>query len=52
MGKGKGEVDFWVDVIKKGQLIFEIHNLTNFEAKMIFLRLKKKLPKAVSIITT
>ncbi len=33
MGKGKGDPDFWVDVVKRGRMIFELEGVTEELAK-------------------
>mgnify|MGYP001359813826 CR=1 FL=1 len=33
MGKGKGDPDFWVDVVKRGRIIFELEGVTEDIAK-------------------
>jgi len=52
MGKGKGNVDFWCFLVKKGRLLFEINNKIVprgiiFKA---FSLVKKKLPGKSKII--
>jgi large subunit ribosomal protein L16 len=44
MGKGKGNVDFWVAKIKKGQILFEISGISLLEAKNILKSCSNKLP--------
>ncbi len=33
MGKGKGDPEFWVDVVKRGKIIFELEGVTEELAK-------------------
>jgi large subunit ribosomal protein L16 len=33
MGKGKGDPEFWVDVVKRGRIIFELEGVTEELAK-------------------
>lgn len=33
MGKGKGDPDFWVDVVKRGRMIFELEGVSEDIAK-------------------
>jgi len=44
MGKGKGNVDFWVSPIRSGQILFEISNIDYFIAKNLLEKAAKKLP--------
>lgn len=44
MGKGKGNISYWVAVIKKGQIIFEISGITYNKAKFLLNKSKTKLP--------
>ena len=38
MGKGKGEPDHWVAVIKEGTVLFELAGVTEEQAKLCFAR--------------
>lgn len=44
MGKGKGEPEFWVDVVKPGRVIYELEGVTVSEAKEAMRRAAHKLP--------
>ena len=44
MGKGKGSVEFWVAVVKRGTVIFEIAGLDEQEAKTVLRLAACKLP--------
>ncbi|WP_459556397.1 large ribosomal subunit protein uL16 [Lacunimicrobium album] len=44
MGKGKGEVDRWVAVIKPGAMLFEIAGASKDAAMACFARVSHKLP--------
>ncbi|MBS3818683.1 50S ribosomal protein L16 [bacterium] len=44
MGKGKGEPEFWVDVVKPGRVIYELEGVTISEAKEAMRRAAHKLP--------
>jgi len=44
MGKGKGEVDFWVVPVKSGQVCFEIGGVSEDVAKQALLRVAHKMP--------
>lgn len=44
MGKGKGNVEFWVAVVKRERVIFEISGLEEQEAKQVLRLAACKLP--------
>ena len=44
MGKGKGEPDHWVAVVKDGTVLFELAGVTEAQAKLCFARLAHKMP--------
>ncbi len=44
MGKGKGDVDSWVDVIKPGRILFEIEGVSEEVAREAFRLASYKLP--------
>lgn len=44
MGKGKGDLDHWVAVIKRGKVIFEISGVPEDFAKMVLRLVSFKLP--------
>ncbi len=44
MGKGKGNPEFWVAVVKPGRVIFEIEGVSKDIAKEAMLRASHKLP--------
>lgn len=44
MGKGKGNVDKWVCVVKRGRVICEISGVEESEAREILKKVKYKLP--------
>ena len=44
MGKGKGNVDRWVAVVKPGRILFELGGVTEEQAKEAFRRASSKLP--------
>lgn len=50
MGKGKGSISYWVAILKKGQIIFEISGVTNEKAKFLLNKSKTKLPIKTKII--
>ena len=51
MGKGKGQPEFWVAVIKPGTILFELDGLLEAYAKECFRLAASKLPMATSFIT-
>jgi large subunit ribosomal protein L16 len=44
MGKGKGNPEFWVCVVKPGRVLFEIEGVTSEVAKEVFTLAAHKLP--------
>ncbi len=44
MGKGKGDVDTWVDVIKPGRILFELEGVSEEVAREAFRLASYKLP--------
>ncbi len=44
MGKGKGDPAFWVDVVKRGRVIYEMSGLTKEEAKQAMKIAGDKMP--------
>jgi len=44
MGKGKGEPEFWVAIVKPGTVMFEVTGVDDFTAKKCLARLAHKLP--------
>ncbi|MDR1928711.1 MAG: 50S ribosomal protein L16 [Endomicrobium sp.] len=44
MGKGKGDPQFWVAVVKPGRILFEIEGISEIEAKKAFILASNKLP--------
>ena len=51
MGKGQGEPEFWVAVIKPGTILFELGGVTEQQAKICFARLAHKMPFKVRMIS-
>lgn len=51
MGKGKGNVEYWISKIKAGRILFELDNLSYIEAKNAFDSVKYKLPILTKFIT-
>ena len=44
MGKGKGDPEFWVDVIKPGRILYEVEGVTEGVAKEAMRLAAQKLP--------
>jgi large subunit ribosomal protein L16 len=44
MGKGKGDPEFWVDVIRPGKILFELEGIDLAEAKEAMRLAGHKLP--------
>ncbi len=51
MGKGKGEVENWVAVVKPGRVMFELSGVTPEEAKEIHRKVSCKLPIPTQLCT-
>ncbi|MDR4505281.1 MAG: 50S ribosomal protein L16 [Candidatus Scalindua sp.] len=50
MGKGKGEPDKWVAVVKPGTILYEIGGITEDIARQAFTRVAYKMPIKVRFI--
>ncbi|MDR0915549.1 MAG: 50S ribosomal protein L16 [Endomicrobium sp.] len=50
MGKGKGDVQYWVAVIKPGRILFEIEGISEIEAKKALQLASNKLPIHTKIL--
>lgn len=50
MGKGKGEPDHWVAVVKPGTILFELSGVTEDAARDCFARVAYKLPVNVRLV--
>jgi large subunit ribosomal protein L16 len=50
MGKGKGAVEDWVAVVRKGRIIFEVEGVTDEMAKRALTLAAAKLPLATQVI--
>jgi large subunit ribosomal protein L16 len=50
MGKGKGDPEFWVAVVKRGRILFEMEGVTALEAKQAMKVATDKLPIACQFI--
>lgn len=51
MGKGKGEVDYWVCVVKRGRVLFELGGVPEEFAKQCFRSAAYKLPIRTKFVT-
>lgn len=51
MGKGKGELDHWVAVIKRGRILFELGGIQEEYARRCFRLVAYKLPFRVKFVT-
>ena len=50
MGKGKGDPDHWVAVVKPGTVMFELTGVSHEAAQLCFARVAHKLPVRVRLI--
>ena len=50
MGKGKGEPDRWVAVVKPGTVLFELAGVSHDTARSCFNRVAHKLPVRVRLL--
>jgi len=50
MGKGKGEPDHWVAVVKPGTVLFELSGVSQDAARDCFNRVAHKLPVRVRLV--
>ena len=51
MGKGKGEPEYWVAVVKVGTILYELAGVTEQQAKVCFGRLAHKMPIRTRLVT-
>ena len=51
MGKGKGELDHWVAVIKRGKVVFELSGVPEDFAKIVLRLVSFKLPVKTKFIS-
>ena len=51
MGKGKGELDHWVAVVKRGKVMFELSGVPEDFAKILFRLVAFKLPVRTKFIS-
>ncbi len=50
MGKGKGSVEYWVALIKHGQMLFEMQGVDEVTAREAFELAAAKLPVKIKVI--
>jgi len=50
MGKGKGEPEYWVAVVKPGTVLYELAGVSEAQAKVCFARLAAKMPIPVRLV--
>lgn len=50
MGKGKGEPEAWVAVVKPGTVLYELSGVSEAQAKVCFARLAHKMPVKVRLV--
>jgi len=50
MGKGKGDLDHWVAVVRPGTVLFELGNCSEDQARLAFKRIAHKMPIKVRMI--
>jgi large subunit ribosomal protein L16 len=50
MGKGKGEVEFWVAIVKPGTVLYEVAGLSEDMARQALNRAAHKLPIRVKFV--
>ncbi len=51
MGKGKGELDHWVAVVKRGKVMFELSGVPEDFAKILFRLVAFKLPVRTKFVS-
>lgn len=51
MGKGKGDIDHWVCVIKRGRILFELSGIPEEYARRCFRLIAYKLPFRTKFVT-
>ncbi len=50
MGKGKGNPEYWVAVVKPGRIMYEVSGISEEVAKEAFKRASMKLPLATKFV--
>jgi len=44
MGKGKGDLSFWVDVVRRGRIIYELEGVDEVQAREAIRLAQRKMP--------
>ncbi|MBU4270040.1 50S ribosomal protein L16 [Candidatus Dependentiae bacterium] len=50
MGKGKGNPEFWVAVVKRGKMLMEVKDVSSTDAKAIFKAAAYKIPMKTKLV--
>jgi large subunit ribosomal protein L16 len=50
MGKGKGNPEYWVAVVKPGRILYEVSGISEEVAKQAFERASRKLPISTKFV--
>ena len=51
MGTGKGDVDIYTALVKKGRVLFEVNGLSREVAQETMIKASKKLPLKARFVT-
>jgi len=51
MGKGKGDPEFWVDVVRRGRIIYELEGVDEAVAKEAMRLAQRKFPMKTRFVT-
>jgi large subunit ribosomal protein L16 len=51
MGKGKGDPEFWVDVVKRGRILYELEGVDESVAKEAIRLAQRKFPIKTRFVT-
>jgi large subunit ribosomal protein L16 len=51
MGRGKGELDHWIAVVKRGRILFELGGIPEELARQVFRLAAYKLPFSTKFVT-
>ena len=51
MGKGKGEPEFWVAVVRPGTILYEIQGAQEMSARIALNRAAHKMPLRVKMVS-
>ena len=50
MGSGKGNIEYWVAIIRLGKVLFEIKGLTQLNSRLVLKLASYKLPLKTRVI--